>query len=355
MSVYQHGRKGTCTYTIPGLTAGGSYTVRIDFCEYAATAAGQRTFNVSINGTQVLTNYDIFASAGGEFIANAQTFTATANSSGQIVIVFTTVVNNALVAGIEVTPVAASCSANPSAPTGLAASGTTSTSTNLSWSAVTPPANCSVSSYTVFKNGTSIGASTSTSFAVTGLTASTTYSFTVAATDAHGTGSQSTAINVTTSASGGGGTTGAASINCGGSASSPFVADTDFSGGTVGSTTTAVSTQFLSAPIPAQAVLQTWRTGVVTYTMGGFTAGSAHVVSLYFMDPTATASGQRNFNVSINGSQVLSLFDIFAVTGGQFKAIQENLNATASSTGQIVIALSNGSVGSPIIAAISSN
>jgi len=38
-SVYQHGRKGTCTYTIPGLTAGSAYTVRLHFCEYAATGA----------------------------------------------------------------------------------------------------------------------------------------------------------------------------------------------------------------------------------------------------------------------------------------------------------------------------
>jgi chitinase len=39
----------------------------------------------------------------------------------------------------------------------LAASGTTSSSTNLSWNAVTPPTNCTISSYTVLKNGTSIG------------------------------------------------------------------------------------------------------------------------------------------------------------------------------------------------------
>ena len=102
-SVYQHGRKGNCTYTIPGLTPNAPYKVRLDFCEYAATGSGQRTFNVAINGTQVLTNYDIFANAGGEFIANAQTFNVNANGSGQIVIQFTTVVNNALVAGIEVT------------------------------------------------------------------------------------------------------------------------------------------------------------------------------------------------------------------------------------------------------------
>jgi chitinase len=91
-----------------------------------------------------------------------------------------------------------SCTATPSAPTGLAASGTTSSGTNLSWTADTPPANCTISSYTVLKNGTSIGTATGTSFAVTGLSASSSYSFTVEATDANGTSGPSSAVNVTT-------------------------------------------------------------------------------------------------------------------------------------------------------------
>ena len=94
----------------------------------------------------------------------------------------------------------ASCTTTPSAPTGLAASGTTSSSTNLSWTAVTPPTNCTISSYTILKNGTSIGTATGTTFAVTGLTASTAYSFTVEATDSNGTSGPSSAVNVTTSA-----------------------------------------------------------------------------------------------------------------------------------------------------------
>src|SRR6202034_4904632 len=39
----------------------------------------------------------------------------------------------------------ASCTTTPGAPTGLAASGTTSSSTNLSWTADTAPANCTIS------------------------------------------------------------------------------------------------------------------------------------------------------------------------------------------------------------------
>jgi hypothetical protein len=97
-----------------------------------------------------------------------------------------------------------SCTTKPNAPTGLAASGTSSTGTNLNWTATTAPANCSISSYTVLKGGVSIGTATGTSFGVSGLTASTNYSFTVEATDAAGTSAASSAVSVTTTASGGG-------------------------------------------------------------------------------------------------------------------------------------------------------
>ena len=103
-SVYQHNRYGNFTYTIPGLTAGASYTVRLDFAEEYWTTAGSRTFNVLINGNQVLTNFDIFATAGGEFKAVAESFTATASSTGTISIQFVTTKDNAQVNGIEVTP-----------------------------------------------------------------------------------------------------------------------------------------------------------------------------------------------------------------------------------------------------------
>jgi len=98
----------------------------------------------------------------------------------------------------------ASCASVPSAPTGLASANLTSTSFTLSWGAVTPPSGCSISSYTVLQNGASIGTATGTSFSVTGLTASTTYSFTVKATDGNGASAASTALSVSTPSGGGG-------------------------------------------------------------------------------------------------------------------------------------------------------
>lgn len=91
-----------------------------------------------------------------------------------------------------------SCTTVPGAPTGLAASATTNTGTMLKWTASSVGASCSVSGYTVYQNGKSIGTPTTNSFSVTGLTAATKYSFTVAASDAAGLSPQSAAISVTT-------------------------------------------------------------------------------------------------------------------------------------------------------------
>jgi chitinase len=97
---------------------------------------------------------------------------------------------------------AAPCTAAPSAPTGLTASGTVGSGTFIHWTAVAPPANCTISSYTVSMNGSPIATPTGNSFAVTGLSASTAYTFTVEATDADGTSGASSALNVTTPAQG---------------------------------------------------------------------------------------------------------------------------------------------------------
>jgi len=50
----------------------------------------------------VLANFDIFATAGGENIANIQQFTENANASGQFVLTFTSDTDKALISGIEI-------------------------------------------------------------------------------------------------------------------------------------------------------------------------------------------------------------------------------------------------------------
>ncbi|MBG6130075.1 chitodextrinase [Aquimarina sp. EL_43] len=85
----------------------------------------------------------------------------------------------------------------PTVPTNLTASNIANTSVDLSWDASTD--NTGVTGYDVYQDGASIGSSTSTTYSVSGLTANTTYSFTVRAKDAAGNVSaNSTAINATT-------------------------------------------------------------------------------------------------------------------------------------------------------------
>jgi chitodextrinase len=62
-------------------------------------------------------------------------------------------------------------------------------------------ANCAVTGYTVYKNGSPVATVIGSSDAVTGLTAATAYSFTVAAVDSFGSSAQSSPVSVTTASS----------------------------------------------------------------------------------------------------------------------------------------------------------
>ncbi|GAB2610162.1 hypothetical protein GCM10027168_48890 [Streptomyces capparidis] len=92
----------------------------------------------------------------------------------------------------------------PSIPSSLRVSGTTASSVSLSWGAATD--NVGVTGYVVYRNGTQVGTSTTTSFTDSGLTASTAYTYTVRARDAAGnTSAASAAVTGTTTAGNGGG------------------------------------------------------------------------------------------------------------------------------------------------------
>jgi bacillolysin len=87
----------------------------------------------------------------------------------------------------------------PSAPASLVASGTTSSTTNLAWNASTD--NVAVTGYNVYRGTTLLGSTTATvrTYSVTGLTASTAYTFSVKAKDAaNNLSASSNVVNVTT-------------------------------------------------------------------------------------------------------------------------------------------------------------
>jgi hypothetical protein len=89
-------------YVIPGLSPGGSFLIRLHMAETYFTAPGSRIFNIAINGTPVVNNFDLITATGGRGIATVREFTASANALGNISIDFSSVVDNAVVSGIEI-------------------------------------------------------------------------------------------------------------------------------------------------------------------------------------------------------------------------------------------------------------
>jgi hypothetical protein len=148
------------------------------------------------------------------------------------------------------------------------------------------------------------------------------------------------AIDALNSAGGGSSSTSAKAINAGGGATGSFSADAGYSGGNTYSVTNAITTSGVTNAAPA-AVYQSERYGNVTYTISGLTANGAHTVRLHFCELYWTASGQRKFNVSINGGSVLSNFDIFADAGARFKAVVKSFTGNANSSGQITVTLTS--------------
>lgn len=179
---YTGGSSQTITWNVAGTTANGVNCANVDIL---LSTNGGTTWSTLLaatpnDGTQAVT------------IPNTPSTTCRIMVKGTNHIFFD--VSNAnftIVSGVADTQA-------PTAPT-LSASGTTGTSTNLSWSGATD--NVAVTGYDVFQGATLLGSTAATTFAVTGLTPATTYSFTVRAKDAAGNVSvASNAVSVTTTA-----------------------------------------------------------------------------------------------------------------------------------------------------------
>src|SRR5580693_9194662 len=331
-SVYQHNRYGNFTYAVPGYTPGATYTIRLHFAETYWTTAGSRIFNVLINGTQVLTNFDILATAGGADKAVVEQFTTTVPSSGVNTIQFVSVKDNAQVNGIEI--LSSSSPPPPPTPTGLAATAGNA-SVALTWTA-----SAGATSYSIYRGTTSggegttpVGTATTNNFTDTGLTNGTTYYYKISATNSAGTSAQSSEVHATPTASP---PPSSLQISAGGPATGTWLADRDFTGGATAATTTAISTTGVTNPAP-QSVYQHNRYGNFTYTIPGFTAGATYTIRLHFAEEYWTTAGSRIFNVLIDGTQVLTNFDIFATAGGEYKAVVEQFTETAPSSGTFTI------------------
>ena len=76
------------------------------FADDVSSSVGQRLFNVVLTGQQVLTNFDVYLTAGKlNFKAVVKEFTTTVSSTGEIEIDFNPVNGkNAVLSGLEFIP-----------------------------------------------------------------------------------------------------------------------------------------------------------------------------------------------------------------------------------------------------------
>jgi pimeloyl-ACP methyl ester carboxylesterase len=125
------------------------------------------------------------------------------------------------------------------------------------------------------------------------------------------------------------------SINAGGPAMGSFRADQFFfHGATYGSDAAIDTSQVTSGMAPAE-IFDTERWGAMTYTIPD--RSGAQTVTLYFAENYVSGPGQRLFDVKINGTTVLSRFDIYSSAGGAHRAIARTFTTTADPSGQVVI------------------
>jgi chitodextrinase len=171
----------------------------------------------------------------------------------------------------------------PTAPT-LTASGTTQTTTNLAWSGATD--NVGVTGYDVYRSAILLGSTASTTYAVSGLTASTAYTFSVRAKDAAGNVSvASNVVSVTTSAPAG-------------DTSAPTAPTLSASGTTQTSTnltwTGATDNVGVTAYDVYQGATLLGSTASANYTVSGLTASTAYAFLVRAKDAAGNVSASSN-------------------------------------------------------------
>jgi N-acetylneuraminic acid mutarotase len=148
-AIYQSEWTGGATGGIPaGATAftfavpvtAGSYAVRLHFAENVQTAAGKRTFDVDLEGARVLSDFDIYAAAGGRNKAIVREFPVTV-TDGSLTIRFVREVENAKISGIEIVPTGTTPTTPPPTTTPPTTTPPSSGGVgSISWVTATPPA-----------------------------------------------------------------------------------------------------------------------------------------------------------------------------------------------------------------------
>jgi hypothetical protein len=319
-------------YAVP--VANGPYLVRLHFAELNKFAAKTRLFDVRLENTTVLSNFDIWSEAGGVDKAIVREFPVTIGD-GAVNLDFIKRVENAKISAIEILPVIPDTTAPP-VVTGVTATGSVSGIT-LGWTASTAT---DLAGYNLYRSATAGGTYskvnaallTATGYNHTAAPEGVSY-YRVTAVDKSGNESVvSTTVNATRPPA----TTGAIRINTGGptqtvngttwtGCASLAACNGWVTGGNAYSendTVTGIPTGMNNT------LFQSEWTGGGSTAVGakilGFTvpvSNGNYQVRLHFAELNKTAAKTRLFDVKLENNTVLSNFDIWTEAGGIDKAI----------------------------------
>ncbi|KAF6249634.1 hypothetical protein COO60DRAFT_1466015 [Scenedesmus sp. NREL 46B-D3] len=311
-------RTGDIRYTVPGLTPGNRYTLRLTFSEDYWTEPGRRLINVDVDGTRVISALDAYALAGARFTPVNRNISVTATQAS-ITMRVSAAVDQGVLAALEVYDM------GPAGPSSPGVSSPTPTSPPAS---SPPPA--SVSPVPSSPSPTSPSpVPTSPSPAVAS-------------------SPSPSPVPCSTPALPPGALSAVARINFGGPAICGFAADTGATPapGAVTATGSPENWYTLSAACstcaanPSTACLAcTVRFGSpVSITVPGVIPGNAYTLRFTFSEVWWAEAGQRAFNVIVGGSRVLTGIDPYALAGARFVSVVMEANVTAS-TGSLVVSV----------------
>jgi hypothetical protein len=338
--------EGSATFSNVVVPTSGNYTltVRYAFASGLFPGVTDRPEGIKVNGV-VITNDMHFPITGNFETFENSSIVVPLNAGKNTVELFN--IASASISRADTLTITAggssACVGVPTAPGSLSAFTASGNQINLNWSPSTAPSGCTVGSYSVFRSTTAgftpsgsnqvASGITSTTYDDTKALCNTKYYYAVEALDAAGSSAGSTQASATTSACP---ITSGVQINCGGPAVAPFIADADFAGGGTINHTNTINLSGVTNPAP-MAIYQSARVGNFSYTLSGFNPGSSHTVRLHFAETFFKTTGSRTFNVSINGTRVLTNFDIVASAGTINKAVIEQFTEPTSSSGDYVI------------------
>jgi len=269
----------TTAPTAPGsLTSPDKTSTTVSLQWNASTDnVGVTAYSIFRNGTQVGASTTTSYTDNELTASTAYTYTVKASdAAGNL---------SAASNSVAVTTRAATDTQSPTAPTGLQAPSKTATSVTLNWVASTD--DVGVTEYTIFRNGTDVGNSTTSSFTDTGLAPNTAYTYTVKASDAAGNlSAASDSVAVTTDAA----------------SSSGGIANHDFESGDLTGWTVVSGNAFSAADVTADV---NWGWGGPfnqngSYHLWGFKDGGDTQVGI-LKSETFTLGGNGSIDFLIGG------------------------------------------------------